>query len=472
MPTASIISTLGAGSGIDTKQLVSDLVDAQYAAQTAKYETNSEKLEAQISSVGELLSGITGFSNALKSRASDGSLTTQPTVSDSSILSVSAQSGAALKGLDTQIEVRQLASAQVSSSEVIADPQAHIGTGTLTLAFGTAEVADGEMTGFTPGATSVDIAIGEEDGSLQGIADAINAADAGVTASILTDADGARLVLKSATGAAQAFTLTATETEGDEGLAALNVGVGATGTSIGTAAADAIVAVDGVAVRRSTNSMGDLIPGVDIDLARASPGTLVKLGVRQPTAALSGIVSDFVDTFNEYLGMVREATDPSSGTLASDSAVRTLSRSLGGMTLQKLVPDAAPGVPSTLAEIGVATNRDGTLSIDAERLAAVLASNPQAVEKMFSASAGLPKKLAEIADAAANAKTGLAASETRFNDRQEELDESREKALADAETMRTRLTQQYAAMEARVASYRSTQDFLKQQVDAWNGAND
>ncbi|MBA17263.1 MAG: flagellar hook protein [Sphingomonas sp.] len=471
MTTASIISTLGAGSGIDTTQLVSDLVDAQYAAETSKYETNSETLDTQISAVGDLLSGITGFSSALKSRATDGSLATQPTSSDSAILSVSALSGAAIGDFDAQIEVRQLAAAQVASTNVVAGADTRIGTGTLTLTFGAASVADGAMTDFTAGDTTVDIVIGEDDATLQGVADAINAAKAGVTASILTDADGARLVLKSATGATQAFTLTAAETEGDEGLAAIDIGVGATGTTIGTAAADAIVAVDGIAVRRSSNTITDLVAGVKINLSKAAPGTIVKLGSERPTEALSAVVSDFVDTYNEFLGMIADATDVSTGTLKNDSAVRTLSRSLSGLTLATLIPDAPAGTPKTLAEIGIATNRDGTLSIDSDRLEAALARYPDAVEQMFAAATGLPSKMADISAAASSTKTGLAASQTRYTDKQEDLDERHEAALTAAETLRTRLTQQYAAMEAKVASYKSTQDFIQQQVDAWNASS-
>ena len=86
-------------------------------------------------------------------------------------------------------------------------------------------------------------------------------------------------MLKGATGAAQAFTLTATEDPSAPGLAALNVGVGATGTTIGTAAQDAIVAFDGVAVKRSTNAFSDLISGVKLDLVSAQPGTMVTIGI-------------------------------------------------------------------------------------------------------------------------------------------------------------------------------------------------
>src|SRR3546814_3260366 len=120
------------------------------------------------------------------------------------------------------------------------------------------------MTGFTAGSgTPVDIAIDAAHASLDGIASAINAAKAGVTATIVTDSGGARLVLKSATCAEPAFTLTASAGS-DPALAALKVGVGATGTTMGTAQQHSRVLLDSSAVTRSPNSVGERTRGAPI----------------------------------------------------------------------------------------------------------------------------------------------------------------------------------------------------------------
>src|SRR3546814_19126498 len=129
-------------------------------------------------------------------------------------------------------------------------------------------------------------------------------------------------MLKSATGAEQAFTLTASAGS-DPALAALNVGVGATGTTIGTAAQDAVVVLDGIAVTRSTNSVDDLIDGVKIDLLAASPGTPVTIGTTRPIASLEQVVTAFVDTYNHMLALLKEDTNPKSGTLPRAGAART-----------------------------------------------------------------------------------------------------------------------------------------------------
>jgi flagellar hook-associated protein 2 len=461
----SIASSLGVGSGIDIRALVDSLVEAQFSTKTAMLDTRQETLEAQISAAGELKSAMSGFSNALATLARSGSLSTQPTSGDISVVRTSLMTGSSVAGLSATIEVRRLAQAQASHSGLIADPAAPLGGGTLTLAFGSATTSGGTMTGFTAGAAPpVEIAIDPAKSTLSDIAAAINAKRAGVTASIVGDVNGSRLVLKGATGDSQAFTLTT----GDAGLSALEVGVGKPAT-IGTAAQDALVAVDGVEVRRASNSISNLVPGVRLDLVSAKPGTLIQLGATPPTEALGQAVQDFVATYNELKSMLSAATDPKGGALRADPAARTLVSDLSKLVGTQLLSD--PNGPRTLAEIGVATQRDGTLMLDTARLTRALTANPQAVEAMFASGAGVPAAMQAISLAAGSTRTGLGASEARYNAQVDDVAEQREAAVEAATTLRTRMTQQFASMDARVAAYRATQSFLEQQVDAWNNTN-
>lgn len=476
MATTSITSALGAGSGVDIKALVASLVDAQFANKTKQLTAKSDALTKQISGVSTLKSGISGFAGALAALAKGGTLATAPTSSNSGILKVSGLSGAKLAGLFASVEVRQLAAPQVATSPAIADPIASVGLGSFTLTFGKASVTDGAMTGFTAGAAApITIPITAGNSGLSGIARSINAANAGVTATVLTDANGSRLSIKSATGEAKAFTLTASEDPAAPGLSSLNIGPGATGTTIGSVAKDAIVAVDGVALQRSSNSISDLIPGVKLDLVSAAIGTTVTLGTSAPTAALSQAVNDFVETFNQLGAAIKEQTDPVTGLLKSDSATATLARSMRQLTLTPLLTDAPNGVPATLAEIGVQTNRDGTLSVNAARLTEALTKWPDTVEAMFAdgsgaSGKGLSAALTSISNTAIDTKVGLGASTARYTKAQADLADD-QSDLADAEDVMTkRLTQQYGAMDARVAAYKSTLTFLQQQVDAWNSS--
>jgi flagellar hook-associated protein 2 len=476
MAVESIAKTLGTGSGIDITSLVSGLVDASFANKNAALTAKDDKLTAQISKASELKSGISDFATALSQLAAGGTLATQPTSSNTGIVKATRLAGASLAALNASVEVRQIAQGQVASTAAVAGGAATvIGTGTLTLTFGTATVADGAMTDFAAGAAApVSIAIDPANNTLQGVANAINAAKAGVTASVITDSAGARLMVKSASGASQAFELT-----GSAGLESLNIGRNANGSTINATAQNARIALDGVEVSYPVNSISNLIPGVRLDLVAASVGTKVAIGATRATDAIGQAVTNFVDTYNQVYKLVKDAVDPATGPLRGDPAAKDLLRQLKGMTLTALLPATADETPTALADIGVATQRDGTLRVDSTRLAKVLTSWPDQIEAMFASGTGLAAALSKVAESAVgktSAKgigeaTGLTASLLNYGKAQDKVETDQDDALAAAEKMRTRMTQQFAAMDSKVAAYKSTQSFLTQQIDAWNANN-
>lgn len=463
---SSIVNALGAGSGIDIRGLVDQLVTANFQARNGQLDRQNRTLSAEISSASSLRSDITSFASGLKTLATGGTVANQATSSDTSIIRASAIAGSTLPSASTEVEVRQLARAQTAASAPQASRTAAIGTGKLTLQFGTATTSGGAITGFTAGTSAaIDINITSGNDSLNGIAAAINAANVGVTATIVTDTSGARLSLKGATGEAQAFTLTATEDVGAPGLAALNIGVG---SSIGTAAQDAIVAVDGIALKRPSNSISDLVDGVKLDLVAARPGTSVTLGSNIPTDALKQAVNDLVSAYNNLASNVRSQTNATDGTLRGDAAARNFSRALGRLTLTPLSTTAPSGAPRTLAEIGVATNRDGSLTVNTAQLDAALRNFPSAVEALFAngtgaSGGGIAAAFQAIADAATDSTTGLGASIDRYTRAQATVSDQRARVSTETEAFRTRLTRQFSGADSRVAAYRTTGAFLTQQ---------
>lgn len=464
----SVAVTLGAGSGIDTRALVSSLVDAQFAAKSQALTARQETLTAQISALSQLRSGLTGFSSALSNLVTGGTLSTQPVSSDTSVLNVALLPGANIAGLNASLEVRQVATGQVAASALVADRSAAFGKGTLTITLGTASFDSSNVpTGFTPkaGATPVTVTIGDAENSLQGIAAAINAAKAGVTASIVSDASGSRLVIKGETGAEQGFSIDVAEDAAAPGLSALAFNTGAQGLSLTRQATDARVAVDGVEVRRPTNSISDLVPGVRLDLVKAMPGQSIGIGTSAPTAALSQAVADVVETYNQLITIAKTETNPASGVLRADIGARELMRQLGALTNRNLNPGGVAGEPTTLAELGVQTNRDGTLSLNKETLQAALTRAPAAVERMIAV--GLGSALRQTSLALTAPSGALSASQAGYTRLQSVLAKESEKIAADTQTLRDRLTRQFAGMDARVSAYRATQSFLDQQIKSW-----
>lgn len=450
--TASIVKTLGSGSGLDSAAIVDALVNAQFAAKNAQLTKRSDTLTAQISGVARLKSGITGFDTALRTLVRGGSLTTQATSSNAAVASVSGTT-ASLSG---SLNVTRLAAAQAATTNTAVARTAAFRPGTLTV---------------TIGGTATAVTIGTADATLDGIAARLNAAGLGLTATVVADGGGARLTIKGASGAANAFTIDGADDDaGAAGLslAGLSVGAGAAGTTIGTTAQDAELQLDGATFHRATNSVADLLTGVRLDLKSIGTTTL---GTSAPTAALTQAVGDLVETMNQLHAVIATETDAKTGALRGDPAAAAMARALGRLTTVSLATNAS-GAPRTLADIGVKTNRDGTLSVDSARLTKVLADYPQAVEKMFAdgtgaSNGGLSAALGAITTAATDRTGGFDAESGRYGAQQSDLTAAQAKATEAAAAMKDRLSRQFASMDSRVAAYKSTADFLKQQVDVW-----
>lgn len=387
----SIASSLGAGSGIDTTALVDQLAEAARAPKEAAIKQREEANSARISSLAKASGGIDAFAAALTGLISSGALFTQPVSSDTAVLTATALPGARIGGLSAQIEVGQLAQAQSLVSEHLSALDAAVGQGTLTL---------------TTSAGAFDIVIDAANDNLVGLARAINTKATGVTASIVEDSNGARLVLKSGTGAAKAFTLAA-GAGAQPGLSRFAYDpLVSGGMTRAQQAQDAVLKLDGVQITRSTNSIADLIAGITIELKNAKPGTSVALGSSRPTAAIRQGVADFVGAYNELKAILDEATSVAAGTAGSlrgDNGIREMQRQLARLTAAKL---SSAGGPSTLAEIGVRTERNGTLTLDTAKLDAVLAADPDGVEALFNPGQQSDNPLVTITSPMGRAKPG------------------------------------------------------------------
>jgi flagellar hook-associated protein 2 len=478
--TNSLLTSLGTGSGVDTSSLVTSLVEAQFAAKKGALSTKLDTITSQISAVATLKSNITDFTKALENLVKGGTLSSQPVVSNAGVLSATTLTGGNLSGLNSTIKVTQLATAQTAVSSKVTTPKTTtFGEGTLTLKIGTASYranpngADGEpvpdtMTNLAASG-SFDIKIDQTNNTLSGIAAAINAAKSGVTASVVTDADGgAYLSLKGPTGAAQAFSLTASDPSGD--LAQFDVGMNASGSStmaISSKSQNAKLTMDGVDVERASNEVSDLIAGAKLNLTSVGTTTLTS---SRPTTAITNAVGDFVDTYNGIVQTIKEQTDPITGVLRADPAAKNLLRALQGLTSKVLNSGAAAGAPNTLAAIGVRTTREGLLEVDDTALTAAMTKNADAVEAMFSygTSNGIFSAMQSLQLNATSSIYGLGASNSNYLKSRTNVTDSQGKLTDQAAAMTTRLTQQFSSMNAKVSAYKSTQSFMQQQIDQWS----
>jgi flagellar hook-associated protein 2 len=462
--SVDIASALGIGSGINTSQLVADLVAAARDPKQSVIDSSATTNNARISALASAKSSLSTFSTALSDLLKSTDYSGQPVSNDETIATVGLITGGVPTGLPAQLEVRQLAKAQVLQSAPLSAASATAGTGTLTL---------------TVGATSVDVTLASPANTLADLASAINSKKAGVTASVVTDTNGARLVLKGTTGADQAFTLIAGP-DADADLQRFTFDGAAGGMTKSQSAQNALITLDNVDMEFTSNEVTTAVPFVRIDLNKAAPGTLVTLATNQPTATMSQLVQEYVQAYNTLKTALNASTaapvsGSGGGVLSGDGGIRDMSNHLGRLVNTTLSSD---GVYKTLADLGVSTNRDGTLTLDTKRLDAAIAANPEAVTQMLNPAVpdadhpGIAGALKSVTDYL-NATNGpLASSASIYDklkaslaDRQERLDEQ-------MGSYEERLTLTYTAMQTKLLALRATQSYLTQQISVWTNSKD
>lgn len=457
---SSILTALNAGSGIDTSALVSSLVSAtrepKQTAITSQQTLNSSRISALASAV----SSLDTFADALSEVLSGADYTGTASSNDASIASVTMLSGGTPSGLPAQLTVEQLASARVYSSAASSGSTGStvIGTGSFTITN-----SAGEATTITLDSTN---------NSFAGLASAINAANTGVTARVVTDTQGTRLVFKGETGADNDFTISANADDSSSILGGMSF------TSTSTAQ-NAKVTLDGVAYEFASNTIDDAIPYLRIDLNKASPGTSVTLSMSQPTAGLSDLLKEFVDAYNTLMKALNTATatgadSSSSGVLNGVAGVRDMKRQLSAITSTEL---ASTGTYKTLADIGVSTNRDGTLSLDTTRLAAAMEADPEGVTNMVNpktstaSNLGLSALMDSVRDNIEKTDGPLKTAQKRYDALAEEFTKQLEDLDEKMANYEEHLTKVYAAMETRLSALKATQSYLEQQIEVWNNSD-
>lgn len=449
----SIINSLGFGSGIDTKQLVTDLAAASREPKVARINTLTQQNQTRISALAQARSDLEGFADSLAQMISDGTLRSTPTVSDDSVLSATARAGIHADSFAATVVVSQLARAQSTYSGVVADRTAAIGTGTMTL---------------TVGGVAKTITVDGTNNSLDGLASAINSSGGGVTASIIADQGGHRLILKGPSGAANAFTLAA-DAGADPGLSAFAYGAGG-GMTLGQSAANADFTIDGVAFSRASNTIDDVVPGMSLTLKKAAPGQPVDIGASRPLDMIKQTVGDFVSVYNQ----LKKSLSSAAGQSGSTTALRDLERELSGLI--GTVISSHPTI-NKLTDIGVSTTKDGLLAVDETKLAQVLATDAGAVEAMFNprrdggrteaSDPGIAFVLDSIRDRAIGTDGVIDRVTKSLNSRKETLADQLENIEIREDAYRARLEKQYGSLDAKLAAFKATQTYLEQQIKMW-----
>lgn len=159
-----------------------------------------------------------------------------------------------------------------------------------------------------------------------------------------------------------------------------------------TAGADAVFAVDGTTMTRTSNTITDVITGVTLDLKKAEAGTSITLNISRDLDAVKELISDFVETYNGVIGYINEQyyydeEKKTGGVLMDDGSLRSVQSDI-----QSIIRNTINGLPTTLnalAFIGIKSdyNQGGKLAIDDTKLTSMLQSDFMGVRRLFAAEA-------------------------------------------------------------------------------------
>ncbi len=153
-----------------------------------------------------------------------------------------------------------------------------------------------------------------------------------------------------------------------------------------TAGQDAKVTIDGVAVTRSTNSIEDVISGVTIDLNRVEAGSTINLTVSRDTDSIKSKVNDFVNAYNNIIEFINQEfafneDSGQAGILSGESTLRTI-KSIIQSTVSNTI-SLLPVGSNALPLIGIASDKDGKLSVKDSTFLSEINSDFFAVKRMF-----------------------------------------------------------------------------------------
>jgi len=450
---ASIIST-GIGSGLDIAGIVQQLVAAEAQPVETRIGQQEARAQSKLSAFGSLKSALAAFRDTLDTtRDLDKFLLRKAESSDESLFEVSVGNNALPASY--AIEIVQSAQAQKLNSGAFADSDTVVGTGTLQIAVGTENFS---------------VEITDQNNTLAGIRDAINGAvdNTGVAATIVNADSGSYLILSGErTGAVN--TMTVTQSGGDGGLASLEYdpGMGLNALTESVAAQDSLLRIDGLDVANESNTVVGAVEGVTINILQAAPGLRETLTVKNDTDATRNIVNDFVESYNNLVATFDQLTafnadTKIAGPLLGDATLRNI-RDQIRREFSTAVSDIDANF-SSFPEVGIEVQLDGTLEIDADRLATTLAEDFSKFGQLFANTDGYGVRLFDLTERFLGNDGVLEARTEGLNSKIEEFDEQREALNERLVSLETRLLRQFSALDSLLGQLSTTSNFLTQQL--------
>lgn len=474
----------GIGSGIDIDSIVAGMVAAERAPKESQLATLEKKTTTQITAIGALKGAISEFQTALGALNKPDLFQARSASSSKSDL-VGVTAGTTAGAGSYQVEVKSLASSSKVALAAVsntADAPARFAKGALQISLG--------VPGDPPSSESFSVNIDDSNNTLSGMRDAINAAgkDMGVSATIVTDEHGSRLVLSSTkTGAGRDITVAATDAgpleSGQLSLSTLAFDGSASGTGAGprilSTAQSAELYVDGLKVVSESNKVSGAIDGVTLELKANTPvGEPLTIGVSEDKAGVKKQIQSFVDSYNKLIGVINAQTKvtsvgedkaPVTGALVGDATARSLLNTIRN----ELVNVQGDGAIRALTDIGITTQKDGTLAIDSTKLDKAMANNFAELPALFTGEQGLATRLDNKLKPYTETGGILEQRNKAMTETISKIDDQKEDLTRRIASLQERLYKQFNAMDTLVGQLTNTSNSLLASLEnlPWAASN-
>jgi len=454
----------GIGSNIDTQAIVKSLVDAERVPKQTQINTQSLKATTTLSSIGKIQAALDAFRGALTSMGTDSSFTgLTGSSSNEKVATMTAGNGASNGSFS--LVVSQLASASKISTKTFAGGASSVvNSGTTPTTLTISQSGKNYDLSVPAGAT------------LQQVRDSINSqfSTSGLSANILTDSTGSRLVLTSTNmGVGSDITLS-----GNSGIDV--------GASVVEVPKNAKYTIDGsIALESKSNTISEAVSGVSIKLLSVSPKdsatgdfTPTTIAVSTNSPVIKSGVKGFIDTYNALVKAISAETKvtmgadgtPTAGALTGDASMRTLMSSIRN----ELNSMSGTGTLKSLAQFGVSTDSTtGLLTLDDKKWDKAVATNAADINSIFSGDNGLLKRLTNATEGYAKSSTGTLAERSKtLSDTLTDLAKQQASLDERMTLLTTSLSAKYTAMDSLVAKLRAQSDSIMTTLNALNNPKD
>ena len=470
------ISSPGIGSGLDVNGIITKLMSVESQPLT-DFDTKEAGIQAKISALGSLKGALSSLQSTASSMlpatgqtAVDRFSSYQASVADTTVGTASAASGAVTGSYN--LNVTSVAQSHQLKSSPYAASTTVVGTGTIVIERGSVDGGVGSSGAFTAksGTNPITITIDDTNNTLAGIRDAINSANAGVSATIVSGSGSAYLMLTSnSTGTQDAMKITGNLVDVDSNpLPDINYDPSTDTGNLTTTQlpTDAVLTINSIPVTSTSNTITDAISGVTLNLSPNAkiPAATTLTVSKDTSSSLTSVFNALAKAFNGLSKTIHDlgnydASTKQAGPLLGNSTLRTAQSQINKVLGD--IPVGATGTYQRLAQLGVTIQRDGTMAVDSTKLQTAIGTDYNSVAAL---AASLGKALNSAANSLVNTGGILDSATNGLNATVKDIDKRRTQFQQRLVSIEARYRKQFTALDSTIAAMNSTSSYLQQQL--------